>query len=302
VSPSGPATRAAITNPNKVFWEDEGFTKGDLCAYYATIAEVMLPFLHERPVVLVRYPDGIRGKHFYQWNVPVGTPDWIERIELVDDDDPSAPKKTLFLIDSADALVHIANLGCIPLHVLAARRGSLDQCDFLTVDFDLGERPFSDAVRLALDLKSILDEAGLPGYPKTSGQRGLHVLVPLGPGVSFETAKLLVELLGRLITEKNPTIATMERRVNQRGERVYVDTGQTGPSRTIVAPYSVRAHPGATVSTPISWAELHVALDTSRFTMVTVPGRVLSVGDPFAGFFQARPDLALAVATLSRYL
>jgi len=295
-------SRVVVSNPKKVFWPDEGYTKGDLCAYYASIAEVMLPFLHERPVVLVRYPDGIAGKHFYQWNVPTGTPDWIERIELVDEDEPGAAKKTLFLVDSADALVHIANLGCIPLHVLAAQRGTLEQCDFLTVDFDIGERPFSDAVRLALDLRVILDDVGLIGFPKTSGQKGLHVLVPLGPDVSFDTAKLLVELLGRLVTEKNPTIATMERRVSQRGSRVYVDTGQTGPSRTIVAPYSVRSYPGATVSTPIAWNELHVALDTSRFTMLTLPGRVLEVGDPFAGLMATRPDVPAAVKALSKYL
>ncbi|HEY0464535.1 MAG TPA: non-homologous end-joining DNA ligase, partial [Polyangiaceae bacterium] len=301
-APSGAPLRVTVSNPNKVFWPDEGYTKGDLCAYYASIAEVMLPFLHERPVVLVRYPDGIAGKHFYQWNVPPGTPDWIERIELIDEEEPGSVKKTLFLVDSADALVHIANLGCIPLHVLAAQRGTLDQCDFLTVDFDIADRPFSDAVRLALDLRVILDDVGLVGFPKTSGQRGLHVLVPLGPDVNFDTAKLLVELLGRLITDKNPSIATMERRVNQRGSRVYVDTGQTGPSRTIVAPYSVRSYPGATVSTPIGWNELHVALDTSRFTMLTLPGRVLEVGDPFAGFMAARPDIPAAVKALSKYL
>ncbi|HWZ87722.1 MAG TPA: DNA ligase D [Polyangiaceae bacterium] len=296
------ASRVVISNASKVFWPDEGYTKGDLCAYYAAVADVMLPFLHERPVVLVRYPDGIVGKHFYQWNVPAGTPDWIERIELVDEDDPSRQKKTLFLVDSADALVHIANLGCIPLHVLAAQRGALAECNFLTVDFDIGERPFSDAVRLALDLRVILDDVGLLGFPKTSGQKGLHVLVPLGPGVNFDTAKLLVELLGRLVTDKNPTIATMERRVNQRGSRVYVDTGQTGPSRTIVAPYSVRSHPGATVSAPIDWKELHVALDPTRFTMLTMPGRVQEVGDPFADFMSTRPEVARAVTALSKYL
>ncbi|HEY3255563.1 MAG TPA: DNA ligase D, partial [Polyangiaceae bacterium] len=299
---SSAPSRVVVSNPTKVFWPDEGYTKGDLCAYYASIADVMLPFLHERPVVLVRYPDGIAGKHFFQWNVPAGTPDWIERIELIDEEEPGSLKKTLFLVDSADALVHIANLGCIPLHVLAAQRGTLDQCDFLTVDFDIADRPFSDAVRLALDLRVILDDVGLIGFPKTSGQKGLHVLVPLGPGVNFDTAKLLVELLGRLVTDKNPTIATMERRVNQRGSRVYVDTGQTGPSRTIVAPYSVRSYPGATVSTPISWHELHVALDTSRFTMLTLPGRVLEVGDPFAGFMATRPDVPAAVKALSKYL
>lgn len=301
-SASNAPGRVAVSNANKVFWPDEGFTKGDLCAYYASIADVMLPFLHERPVVLVRYPDGIAGKNFYQWNVPVGTPDWIERLEIVDDEDPSAQAKTLFLIDSADALVHIANLGCIPLHVLAAQRGSLDQCDFLTVDFDIADRPFADAVRLALDLKVILDDVGLVGYPKTSGQKGLHVLLPMGKGVNFDAAKLLVELLGRLITDKNPTIATMERRVNQRGSRVYVDTGQTGPSRTIVAPYSVRAYRGATVSAPISWQELHVALDPSRFNMLTMPGRVQEVGDPFAGFMSARPNVSAAIAALAKYM
>jgi len=301
-APSNTAKRVVVSNPGKVFWPDEGYTKGDLCAYYASIADVMLPFLHERPVVLVRYPDGIAGKHFYQWNVPAGTPDWIERLEIEDEDEPGSGKKTLFLVDSADALVYIANLGCIPLHVLAAQRGALDQCDFLTVDFDIADRPFSDAVRLAMDLRVILDDVGLIGFPKTSGQRGLHVLVPLGPGVNFDTAKLLVELLGRLVTDKNPTIATMERRVNQRGSRVYVDTGQTGPSRTIVAPYSVRSYPGATVSTPIDWNELHVALDTSRFTMLTLPGRVLEVGDPFASFMMTRPDIPAAVKALSKYL
>lgn len=301
-APSKAPSRVVVSNPKKLFWPDEGYTKGDLCAYYASIAEVMLPFLHERPVVLVRYPDGIAGKHFYQWNVPAGTPDWIERIELIDEEEPGSVKKTLFLVDSADALVHIANLGCIPLHVLAAQRGTLEQCDFLTVDFDIADRPFSDAVRLALDLRVILDDVGLIGFPKTSGQKGLHVLVPLGPGVNFDTAKLLVELLGRLVTDKNPTIATMERRVSQRGSRVYVDTGQTGPSRTIVAPYSVRSYPGATVSTPIGWNELHVALDTSRFTMLTLPGRVLEVGDPFAGFMATRPDVPAAVKALSKYL
>jgi bifunctional non-homologous end joining protein LigD len=300
--PAPGATRVLVSNASKVFWPDEGYTKGDLCAYYASIADVMLPFLRERPVVLVRYPDGIAGKHFFQWNVPAGTPDWIQRIELVDEDDPSREKKTLFLVDSPDALVHIANLGCIPLHVLAAQRGKLDQCDFLTVDFDIWERPFSDAVRLALDLRTILDDVGLVGFPKTSGQKGLHVLVPLGPGVNFDTAKLLVELLGRLVTDKNSNIATMERRVSQRGPRVYVDTGQTGPSRTIVAPYSVRSHPGATVSAPIDWKELHVALDPSRFTMLTMPSRVQEVGDPFAGFMDARPDVAAAVTALSKYL
>ncbi len=142
-APSKASTRVLVSNPNKLFWPDEGYTKGDLCAYYASIAEVMLPFLHERPVVLVRYPDGIAGKHFYHGTCPPVLRIGFERIEIVDEEEPGSLRKTLFLLDSADALVHIANLGCIPLHVLAAQRGSLDQCDFLTVDFDIADRPFA---------------------------------------------------------------------------------------------------------------------------------------------------------------
>jgi bifunctional non-homologous end joining protein LigD len=186
--------------------------------------------------------------------------------------------------------------------VLASRETSRDSCDFITIDFDVGERSFRDAVVLGIALRELLDELGLVGFPKTSGQKGLHVLVPLGPGVGFDAAKLLVELVGRLVTDTHPEIATMERRVGKRGPRVYVDTGQTGQSRTIVAPYSVRAHPGATVSTPLYWEELHVALDPNRFTMMTLPARIAESGDPMRGFFDEKPDVAAAVRRLERKL
>jgi bifunctional non-homologous end joining protein LigD len=291
--------RVAITNRDKVFWPDEGYTKGDLCEYYAAVSSVMLPFLRGRPIVLVRYPDGIKGKNFYQWRAPPGTPDWIRTLELRGEEElEERGEKSVFLVDDADGLVHLAQLGCIPIHVLARRERDLERCEFLTVDFDVGEQPFKSAVILALALRELLDELGLPGYPKTSGQEGLHVLVPLGAGVPFDTAKILVELIGMLVTALHPELATMERRVSKRGPRVYVDTGQTGRSRTIVAPYSVRAHPGATVSTPLRWEELHVALDPSRFTMLTVPGRIADVGDPMAGFLDEQPDVATAVELL----
>jgi bifunctional non-homologous end joining protein LigD len=292
--------RVRVTNPDKVFWPESGYTKLDLCNYYATIAKRMLPFLRGRPLVLVRHPDGIAGKSFYQWNVPQGTPSWMRRLDIADDDDRTP--KHVFLVDDEDGLVYLANLGCIPLHVLACRETSLDRCDFLTIDFDLGARPFADAVRLGLTLREVLDDVGLPGFPKTSGQRGLHVLVPLGTGIPFEAAKLLVELLGRIVTARHPQIATMERKIEKRGDRVYVDTGQTGTSRTIVAPYSVRAHAGATVSTPLAWEELHAGLDPTRFTIVTVPLRAAEIDDPLRGFDEAKPDVASALAALERWV
>lgn len=292
-----------ISNPDKVFWPDEGYTKRDLCEYYAAVAPVVLPFLRGRPIVLVRHPDGIRGKSFYQWRAPEGTPDWIRTLELRDEEETArGESKSVFLIDDVRGLVHIANLGCIPIHVLASHEGAREQCDFLTIDLDIGDQPFKSAVILALAVRELLEEVGLVGYPKTSGQKGLHVLIPLSKGISFDAAKLLVELLGRLLVAKHPKLATMERRVNKRGPRVYVDTGQTGRSRTIVAPYSVRAHPGATVSTPLSWDELHVSLDPTRFTMLTVPARIAELGDPMAGMLAAAPDVARAVLRLERKL
>jgi bifunctional non-homologous end joining protein LigD len=294
--------RVLVSNPDKVFWPDSGYTKLDLCTYYAAIAPHMLRFLRGRPLVLVRHPDGIAGKSFYQWNVPEGTPSWMRRLDISDTDDVARTPKNVFLVDDDDGLVYLANLGCIPLHVLACRETALGTCDFLTIDFDLGERPFADAVRLGLTLREVLDDVGLPGFPKTSGQRGLHVLVPLGAGIPFDSAKLLVELLGRIVTARHPQIATMERKIDKRGDRVYIDTGQTGTSRTIVAPYSVRAHAGATVSTPLAWEELHAGLDPARFTIVTVPLRAAEIDDPLRGFDEAKPDVASALAALERWV
>jgi bifunctional non-homologous end joining protein LigD len=299
--PSAPAAvfrgKVQVSNAGKVFWPEEGFTKGDVCNYYARVAPALLPLLAERPVVLVRYPDGIRGKSFFQWNPPRGLPSWLPTLELTDEEGKT---RHGFLIRDVDALVYLANLGAIPLHVLAWRRRDPGACDFVTIDFDIGPRLLHDAIVVALSLGELLDEIGLVGYPKTSGQRGLHVLIPVGPDVSFDAAKLLVELLGRLLVARHPELATLERRVDKRGPRIYVDTGQTGQSRTIVAPYSVRAYPGATVSTPLRWDEVHGALDPRRFDIRSVPERLARGVEPMADMLELRPDIGSAVSKLER--
>lgn len=297
------SVKVPFSNWEKVFWPEEGYTKGDLVRYYAAVADVMLPFLRERPVVLVRYPDGIHGKSFYQWRVPAGTPEWIDTFELYDEEKQKerGTNKNAFLVEDVDTLLYLANLGCIPLHVLASRRGTPGACDFLTVDLDLGSRPFRDAVVLGLSLREILEELSLPGYPKTSGKTGLHIVVPLGPNVGFDSAKLLCELLGRVLVGRHPDFSTMERRKDKRDGKVYVDTGQTGRSRTIVAPYSVRAVTGATVSTPLDWNELHLALDPSKFDLQTVPKRVHALDDPWADLLEKKPDLSATMKKLASW-
>jgi len=290
-------SRVTISNPTKIFWPNDKLTKKDLCDYYMAVADALLPHLRDRPVVLVRYPDGIAGKNFYQWNVPQGTPSWVKTITIARDEDGGS-RVTCFLVNDADTLLYIANLGCIPIHVLAARTATVDNCDFITFDFDIGTSPIAHAVELALSLRKLLGELGLVGYPKTSGQSGLHVLVPMGPGVSFPTAKALVELIGRLLERMHSKIGTMERRIRERNQRVYIDTGQTGRSRTIVAPYSVRAHEGATVSTPLDWDEVNATLSPTRWSMLSVPARIQEIGDPMQNLLAERPDVARAVSRL----
>jgi bifunctional non-homologous end joining protein LigD len=298
---SHPLKRATLTNQTKVFWppSEGGYTKGDICRYYESVSTVLLPYLRDRPVILVRYPDGIHGKSFFQWNVPFGFPAWIRHIPLGDSEDDK--KKRVFLINDLDSLLTVANLGAIPLHILACRAGSLDQCDFCTIDFDVDRSTLKNGVTLALELRRLLDEIGLRGYPKTSGQHGLHVLVPLGPGVSFETAQALNVLLGRLVAARHPDIATLERVIARRGDKVLVDIGQTGRRRSIVSPYSVRAHPGATVSTPLEWAEVNDELDPSKLDIRTLPERIARIGmdnDPMRGVLEDAPDVGAAVQRL----
>ncbi|HVY47515.1 MAG TPA: hypothetical protein VHB21_16615, partial [Minicystis sp.] len=234
------------------------------------------------------------GKSFYQWNVPAGIPPWIRTCRIVGEEGDLVE---VFLVDDDKTLAYVANLAAIPIHVLAARVPHLERCDFLTIDFDVGLSSLREGVRLANDLRALLDALGLTGFPKTSGQSGLHVFVPLG-GASYETARFLADVLGRLLVARRPDTATMERVRAKRGKRVYVDTGQTGPTRTIVAPYAVRAYAGARVSTPLTWDEVNEELDPGAFTIRTVPARVAARGDAMAALLETPVDVAAAVRKL----
>jgi bifunctional non-homologous end joining protein LigD len=210
-------------------------------------------------------------------------------------------KKRVFLVNDIESLLTVINLGCIPMHVLAKREFTLDQCDWCTIDFDVQLSTFANGVTIALALKEMLDRIGIPGYPKTSGQTGLHVLFPMGPGVGFETAQMLTVLLGKILAQHFPEIGTMERAdVKRRGDRVYIDVFQTHDRKTIVAPYSVRAYKGARVSTPITWAELAAGIDPGDFTIKTVPERVEKLGDPMRKMLEDKPDIPSAVAKLGK--
>lgn len=286
-----------ITNPSKMYFPERGYEKARLVGYYRSVASVLLPHVRGRPVTVVRYPDGVHGKSFFQWNVPPQMPPWMRTLAFKDEE--SERTKRGFLLDDIESLTYVVNLGTIPIHVFSCKAESLSQCDYVAIDFDVKLSSLDVATELAHTLRELLESIGMTGFAKTSGQTGLHVLVPLGPGHGWQTARAMVELLGRLLVKAHPELATMERVSSKRGAKVYVDTGQTGPTRTLVAAYSLRAVPDATVSFPLAWDEVKKGLDPSIYTIETVPELVTKRACPMAGFDDVAPDVPRAVAKLA---
>lgn len=305
-TPAGPARAAAgpdpeprpvrLSNLRKVFWPDDGYTKGDLIAYYDAVAPLMLRYLRDRPVVLTRYPDGIGGKSFFQKDAPVFVPDWL-RTETVYSKD-SDREIRYFVLDDAESLRYVANLGAIPIHMWSARSGALERPDWLVLDLDPKGAPFAHVVRVARSLHRLLDELGLPSHVKTSGATGLHILVPLGRRYTHEECKTFARVLASLALEANPDIATLARPLHARGGKVYIDWGQNGHGNTIVAPYSLRPIPGAPASCPLRWSEVGARLDPARFTLKSLPKRFLKMEDPLAGVLETGVHMGAAIAAI----
>ncbi len=252
---------------------------------------------------MVRQPDGINGKTFFQWNVPQGTPSWIRRGVLRDPDDPTGREKTVFMVDDVETLRHIANLGCIALHVLACREATREQCDFVTLDFDLGGQPLSvgDRARPHAEGAARRGRAHwLPEDQRANGPARARSGRPRHQLHHRRAARRAPRSPGhRIATRRSPRWSAS---ATSAAGVLYVDTEQTGQSRTIVSPYSVRAFPGASVSTPLDWRELSSALDPRRYTIMTVPERIATIGDPLATLLDQRPDIAVAVAKLGARL
>ncbi len=297
-APASPpdASRVRLTNLDKVFWPAEGYTKGDLIGYYDAIASTMLPYLRDRPIVLTRYPDGIAGKSFFQKDAPEFAPDWVrtERVYSKDTD----REIDYFVVDDAEMLRYVANMGTIPIHAWSARVPALERPDWLVLDLDPKGAPFTDVVRVAQAVHRVLDDLELPSHVKTSGATGLHVLVPLGARYTHEQSRTLARLLAVMVVELVPAIATVARPLGARGGKVYVDFGQNGHGRTIAAPFSVRPLPGAPVSCPLDWTEVTARLEPARFTIRTVPRRFARRADPLRPVLGSGIDMAAALARL----
>ena len=289
-----------LTNLKKMFWPADGYTKGDLVAYYERVAPLLLPYLRDRPLVLTRYPDGITGKSFFQKDAPEFTPAWV-RTERVYSKDAER-EIDYFVVDDVESLRYVANSGTIPLHLWASRLGSLERPDWLVLDLDPKGAPFTDVVKVARALHRILDDLELPSYPKTSGATGLHILIPLGARYTYDEVRTFARLLAVLGVEAEPEISTVARPLRSRGGKVYIDFGQNGHGQTIVGPFSLRPLPGAPASCPLTWGEVTARLDPARFTMITVPKRFDKMADPLAPVLTGGIDMAATVARIEERL
>jgi bifunctional non-homologous end joining protein LigD len=288
----------AFTNLKKVYWPAEKYTKGDLIDYYRAVSKWLLPYLANRPVVLTRFPDGIDGKSFYQKDAPVFAPEWMRTVPIWSEETQREIK--YFVCDDEESLLYLANMGSIPLHIWASRVGSLEQPDWCVIDLDPKEAPFSDVIRTAIVLHRVCESVGLPNFVKTTGKTGLHILLPLGRQCTYEQSRMLGELLARCVLRELNDIATITRHVTKRGDKVYLDYLQNRHGQTIVAPFSVRPLPGATVSMPLVWDEVDNSLDPKAFTIRTALERIDKLGaDPVLPVIEMKSNLVQVLERLA---
>jgi bifunctional non-homologous end joining protein LigD len=291
----------ALSNLDKLYWPDEGITKGDLIDYYRAVASVLVPHLKNRPFTMRRYPDGIAGKAFFQKDAPSHMPEWIPTFSaLVSTRERGGGKKRVNfpLVNDELALLWMANMGCIDMNTWYSRIDKPDRPDFVLFDLDpTPEVPWAQTFEVALLVKELLDGLGLASFPKTSGGKGFHILVPLDRRSTYEDSRAFAELVAGTIARTHPKLATTQWAKSRR-RGVLIDANQNGEGKTIASVYSVRPRPGAPVSTPLRWEEVGPDLDPAAFTIAVVLARVERYGDLYAGLLTTRQSLKKALGTL----
>jgi bifunctional non-homologous end joining protein LigD len=288
-----------VSNPDKLYWPDEGYTKLQLVEFYAAIFPKLKPYVDDRMLSLERCPDGMRGGCFYQKEAPSSMPPGTPTVNI-----PLAGKKSrestnYVLGGSLATQLALANLGCIAVHVSGSRASFLRKPDWLCFDLDPQTGKFSDAARAGLYLKEVLDALKLESFPKTSGSRGLHIFIPLRPVTSVEDVLRFAESVAARLAAQHPKELTVEHSIAARGQRVYVDAYRNGFAQTVVSPYSVRRRPKASFSMPLAWPDVRPTLDPSEFNIGNYQ-RVLVGADPWKDFFKSRQSLTAAIKALKK--
>jgi bifunctional non-homologous end joining protein LigD len=283
----------SFSNPDKLFFPQRGLTKGDLVRYYLDVADCVLNHVSNRPMQMLRYPDGVDGFRFYQKRVPVPHPDWLETVHI---GFPSGRSADFPVCNSAAALAWIVNLGCIDLHTWHARVDDVDRPDYLLIDLDPSEgNPWSHVQEIALVVKEVMDELGFASFPKTSGSTGLHILAPIKPVLKFPAVRDFAKEMAKEVERRidDQAVATTTWKVADR-VGVFVDYGQNTRDRTIACAYSIRPTQDARASAPLRWEEV-ATCEPSDFTLTTMRDRIDEVGDLMKGMWRKK------VSLVSRY-
>ncbi|HYO84714.1 MAG TPA: DNA ligase D [Bryobacteraceae bacterium] len=271
-----------FTNLGKIWFPKDRVTKRDVLNYYDAVSELILPHLRDRPLSLKRYHNGIHEDFFFQKNIPETYPDWLRTVPI-----PSEHRGediNFVVADNRATLLYLTNLGCIDQNPWMSRISSLDNPDFVLIDLDPVDCAFAKIVEAALLVRDVLEELGLQGYPKTTGGDGMHVIVPLEPVYSYDQARSFAEIVSQLVLARKPDLFTTPRSVEKRKKnRVYFDYMQLSFSKTISAPYVVRAYDGAPVATPLEWSEVKAGLTPGQFNIGNAVARFRERGDLFAG-------------------
>jgi len=292
-----------IGNPDKILFPDAGLTKRGLAEYYRRVAETLLPHIRDRPLTMHRLPDGIDGEDFYQKDVPGHFPDWIRTVEVETKEGHTLDQ---LVADDAATLVYLADQACITPHAWLSRIGRLHRPDRMVFDFDPPdgtghEEVFAEVRWAARQVRSVLEDVGLVAFVQTSGSRGLHVHVPLEGDADFDRTRAFARDLVVLLENRFPERLTTRQRKKERGDRIYLDVGRNAYGQTAVAPYAVRARPGAPVATPLSWDELgRSGLHPRRYTVENLFRRLGATEDPWKGMGRRARGLAAPGSRLDR--
>ena len=297
---STPAERLPIvvSHPDKVFWPEEGYTKLDLVEYYNAIFPKLEPYVKDRILTLERCVDGMGGECFFQKEMPKGMPPRTPTKRLEHED--SRGKFTDYVVGgSLTTQLALANLGCIAVHVMASRAASPRQPDWVCFDLDPGAGKFADAARAGMHIKAALDQLNLVGFPKTSGSRGIHILVPIRTGPDADEVLAFAESFVARVAAAHPDELTVDHSIAARGERVYLDPFRNAFGQTVVAPYSVRRREHAPFSMPLDWSEVKPSLVPWNFNLGNFR-QCLRGADPWKDFFGSRQSLKNAIAAVKR--
>ncbi|AVR45470.1 DNA ligase D [Christiangramia fulva] len=287
-----------ITNLEKIYWPDSGYSKYDLIDYYLNISEYILPYLKDRPENLHRHPDGINSQGFFQKDNEGILPEWVETVKI---HSKSSKKEIEYLLCQNEAtLLYMANLGCIEINPWNSRLEELDKPDYAVIDLDPSDKnTFEEVIEVAQVAKEILDAAQIEAYCKTTGSSGIHIYMPLGAAYTYDEARDFTKLICYFIKERTGDLTSMERAVKNRKGKIYLDYLQNRRGQTLAAPYCVRPKPGAPVSAPIEWDELKSGLQILDFNLKNMPERLKEKGDLFKGVLEKQIDMEAALARIN---